>query len=52
MAMKKEQTVYSFWNGKNLNGKQEFADQLIKDCTCLDFPCIEGDETTSADDLS
>lgn len=52
MAMKKQQNVYSFWNGKNLNGKQEFPDIDADDCACCGFRCVEGTETVSADDLS
>jgi len=43
---------YSFWNGKNLDGKQEYADftgdQFCQQC---EFKCAIGTETVSADDL-
>jgi hypothetical protein len=52
MAMKKEQNVYSFWNGKNLNGKQEFLDIDADDRAGYSLRCVEGTETVSADDLS
>lgn len=52
MTMKKESNVYSFWNGKNLNGKQEFVDITTEHCSSCEFSCVEGTETVSADDLS
>lgn len=52
MSMKKESLIYSFWNGKNLNGKQEVPDMEGDDCANCDFRCVEGTETVSGDDLS
>lgn len=45
--------VYSFWNGKNLEGKQSFADPVVDKATCSNcaFKCVEGTETCCADDL-
>lgn len=45
--------VYSFWNGKNLEGRQAFADPLIDKETCdrCAFKCIEGTETCCPDEL-
>ncbi|MDU4962601.1 MAG: hypothetical protein E6X17_18260 [Sporomusaceae bacterium] len=52
MAMKKEQNIYHFWNGKNLNGKQEFADSSGENQVAGEFRCVEGTETVSAEELS
>jgi hypothetical protein len=44
--------TYSFWNGKNLNGRQEYLEVGNEpDCAACAFRCVEGTETTSAADL-
>lgn len=44
--------TYTFWNGKNLAGRQEFLEVGNEpDCSACAFRCVEGTETVSADDL-
>jgi hypothetical protein len=45
--------IYRFWNGKNLDGKQLFADPVVDKATCSNcaFKCVEGTETCGADEL-
>ncbi len=44
--------TYTFWNGKNLGGRQEYLDVGNEpDCSACAFRCVEGTETVSADDL-
>ena len=45
--------VYTFWNGKNIEEKQQFADSAAESTLCsqCSFPCVESTETVSADDL-
>lgn len=44
--------IYSFWNGKNLNGRQDYL-EIGGEAECGDCPfrCVEGGETVSAEDL-
>ena len=51
MAHKPDSRIYSFWNGKNLAGTQDFAEMSHEDCSCCHFKCSVGDETVSAQDL-
>ncbi|HMM20122.1 MAG TPA: hypothetical protein PKA10_05230 [Selenomonadales bacterium] len=41
---------YRFWNGKNLNGQQEYA-HFANDCPDGEFPCVVGTETVAGEDL-
>lgn len=41
---------YSFWNGKNLNGQQEYA-HFMSDCSDCDFRCVVGTETVAGEEL-
>jgi len=44
--------TYSFWNGKNLSGRQDYLEVGGgPECGSCGFRCVEGGETTSADDL-
>jgi hypothetical protein len=44
--------IYSFWNGKNLEGTQEhFEIGGEPECSGCGFRCVTGSETISADDL-
>jgi hypothetical protein len=44
--------TYTFWNGKNLDGRQEYLDVGREpECASCGFKCVEGVETVSADDL-
>ncbi|MEN6411245.1 MAG: hypothetical protein ABFC84_00610 [Veillonellales bacterium] len=53
--MKKNTKVYSFWSGKNVDGKSYIGDPiLIKETDKTDNNLIEyevGSDTVSADDL-
>lgn len=42
---------YSFWNGKNLEGTQEYIKLRTKDYDPRDGRCVIGSETVAADDL-
>jgi hypothetical protein len=44
--------TYTFWNGKNLDGSQEYLEVGREpECASCGFRCVEGGETTSAQDL-
>lgn len=44
--------VYRFWNGKNLNGTEEYLEIGSEpQCGECGFRCVTSTETTSADDL-
>lgn len=49
--MAQKNPVYSFWNGKNIEGKQKFIDATAENALCSAFPCAESTETVGADDL-
>lgn len=45
-------SIYSFWNGKNIGGRQEvLAVGGEPDCAGCAFRCVEGCETVAGDDL-
>lgn len=51
--MSQKNPVYSFWNGKNIEGKQKFIDTAAETALCSEcsFPCAESTETVGADEL-
>ena len=53
MSSKEECQIYSFWNGKNLNGANQCFDYHSSGENCCpdEFRCVEGTETVCADDL-
>ncbi|WP_169717077.1 hypothetical protein [Sporomusa acidovorans] len=53
MFSKEDCPVYSFWNGKNLNGNNQVFDYHSSSETCdpNEFKCVEGTETICADEL-
>ncbi|WP_425059338.1 hypothetical protein [Sporomusa carbonis] len=53
MSGKEKCPVYSFWNGKNLRGSNEYFDYRGsgEGCSQCEFKCVEGTETVCADEL-
>ncbi|HML33932.1 MULTISPECIES: hypothetical protein [Sporomusa] len=53
MSSKEDCRIYSFWNGKNLNGESKCFDYhgSNEDCNQCEFKCVEGTETVCADEL-
>ncbi len=44
--------TYSFWNGKNLSGRQEYLEIGGEaECDGCGFRCVEGTETVSGNEL-
>lgn len=44
--------IYSFWNGKNLDGEQEYVEIGGEpQCRECGFRCVTATETVSPDDL-
>ncbi|HWR09377.1 hypothetical protein [Sporomusa sp.] len=51
MSSKEDCAIYSFWNGKNLKGNNEYFDYIGSGEDCSEFKCVEGTETVCADEL-
>jgi hypothetical protein len=53
LSSKEDCLVYSFWNGKNLNGTNQCFDyrSSSENCNECEFKCVEGTETVCADEL-
>ncbi|WP_139796333.1 hypothetical protein [Sporomusa malonica] len=53
LSSKEDCPVYSFWNGKNLKGGNQYFDYRGsgEGCSQCEFKCVEGTETVCADEL-
>ncbi len=51
MSSNENSSIYSFWNGKNLKGTNEYFDHIGSVENCNEFKCVEGTETVCADEL-